>query len=337
MVPHVTDTSVLNQFSQFAAAIDLDLSIALPPEIDRMVKQADTENFLPSHLIVDALQISSQHKRHSDVGIRFAEWCNMRGFGPLCLVWDHCSNLSEAVHLNAKYMHLENQALGVELVKQGNDIALVHSLMVSSASGGGQFMEATLLSFIRMAKMLLGDDWKPLRIQLQGQAPDNAHLRRALLGAPLEYECEDFAIIVSAEDLRKPALNSNPRMLEFLKKQLETAAVGKPQDFRGQVAQAISTSLAGGGAHLSDVSGRLGVSSRTLQRRLADSGDDFASVLDDVRIRKIDEYFKAAPNPTQAQLTYILGYAEASTASRFLKQRFGRSFREMQAQARVGF
>lgn len=60
-----------------------------------------------------------------------------------------------------------------------------------------------------------------------------------------------------------------------------------------------------------------------MQRRLAEHGVSFSQLLDEVRMRVADEYFRTAPRPNLAVLAHRLGYSEASAASRFLRERMG--------------
>lgn len=58
---------------------------------------------------------------------------------------------------------------------------------------------------------------------------------------------------------------------------------------------------------------------RTMQRRLAQSGLTFADVLERVRRRTADEYFRLDARPNLTELAYRLGYNSASSASRYLR------------------
>jgi AraC-like DNA-binding protein len=67
------------------------------------------------------------------------------------------------------------------------------------------------------------------------------------------------------------------------------------------------------------VSERLGVSQRTLARRLADDGVTFKNLVDDVRKERAQEYLKGGRHSLE-EIAALLGFADASAFSRAYKR-----------------
>ena len=136
--------SAMRQFSQFAEVTGLELRRICPPELYSFVEQARDAEWLPASAHVDVLQVASIASARPDLGVAFAMWCNVRGFGPVSLLWDHCSTLDEATRLTRRYMHLESAAMRSSTDITGHEAAIRHVLMVPAQYGGSQFLQATL-------------------------------------------------------------------------------------------------------------------------------------------------------------------------------------------------
>jgi AraC-like DNA-binding protein len=61
------------------------------------------------------------------------------------------------------------------------------------------------------------------------------------------------------------------------------------------------------------------MSERTLQRRLRDEGESFASILDDTR-RELAGSWLAEGRLTRTEIAYLLGFSQLSSFSRALRR-----------------
>jgi AraC-like DNA-binding protein len=109
-----------------------------------------------------------------------------------------------------------------------------------------------------------------------------------------------------------------------------------PADLHAQVETLIAAQLAGGNVSIGQIAALLATSTRTLQRRLAETGADFATVLAFVRMQIVREHL-AQPTPLSlARLTHLLGFSEPSVTCRFIKAQTGTSARVLMAKASNG-
>lgn len=90
-------------------------------------------------------------------------------------------------------------------------------------------------------------------------------------------------------------------------------------DLVSRVKRAIIDKLPSGAPDQSDVAKLVFVSSRTLQRRLADEGTNFRTLLLEVR-RALAEKYILDKNMPLAEISYMLGFADISSFSRAFKK-----------------
>lgn len=326
------DSGALRQFLQFARVSGLDLDNLLDAELQEIAASAFQQEWVPAHAIVDMLQVCSVISGRPDLGVAFAQWGNMRGYGPLSLLWDHCPTLADSIRVNRQYLHLESRALMTPVEYEGDEAAVRHMLLIPARYGGSQFLEATLLLSTRVARLILGEKWAPLRIELEHSAPDDFRIQRHLFGCPIEFGATRSALVVNRDDLLRPSPSGNAHMFAYLERHLASVDQSLPDDFRGQVEQILIANLTTGHATMEHVSKLLCVSRRTLQRRLKEDGTSFSDRLDAVRRRIVEDYFQTERRPNLTLLAHRLGFGDASAVSRFLRQRMNSGARVLARQ-----
>ena len=89
-----------------------------------------------------------------------------------------------------------------------------------------------------------------------------------------------------------------------------------------QVRQCIAGRLGQGPVQLADVAQALHLSTRTLQRRLAQAGQPFQALLDDTRRELACHYLASTALPI-AEVGYLLGYQDPSAFHHAFKQWLG--------------
>lgn len=325
----IAHASAMRQVLQFAAANGLDLMALCPPDLGNWLGEVGDADWIPATVAVDVMQAAALGSGRGDLGVAFAMWSNLRGFGPVSLLWDHCSTVDEATRITRRYLHLETSALRTHTELDGDEAAIRHFVMVPTRWGGSQFLEATLTLELRIIRMILGEDWRPLRLELEHRAPDNYRYHQTVFRCPIEFGAERCAVVFPRPDLDRPSVRGNTNVLRFIEQQLLQTDAHWPDDFLSQVRQLVAASLVRRSANLDHVAGQIGLSRQSVQRRLAEHGVKFSDLLDEVRMRVAEEYFRTAPCPNLTVLAHRLGYSEASAASRFLRERMGTGARSL--------
>lgn len=327
----LADAGAVRRFLEFSRQIGLTLDM-LEPDLAELANRAREDRLAPSHLIVDLLQLYGIQSGRDDLGVAFSDWVNLRNLGPVSILWDHSPTFHDAMSRTKKYMALENPLLALDIAAEGDEVALVHFLSGSTRYGSSQFLEAVLASTVRIGRLVLGQDWTPLRIEIAHSAPDDQRFKRRFFRCPIHHSQDRYAVVCSREDMIRVSPSVDPHMLAFLEEHLSDAVREWPTDFIHRIEELASAKLAGGHATLPLVALLAGVSERTLQRRLRAAGLSFADILDIVRKRRAEEYFRSERQPNLIQLAYLLGYSDSSTASRFLRTKLGVNSRQLQSQ-----
>jgi len=128
-----------------------------------------------------------------------------------------------------------------------------------------------------------------------------------------------------------PLIHADPHLNDLLLKYCEAALAGRRGDMsqlRTKVENAISSLLPHGRVLVEDVARRLGMSERTLARKLLDEGLNFTEILQQLRrdlaIRYLDDRKLHI-----SKIAWLVGFHEVSAFTHAFKRWTGKTPREM--------
>ena len=273
------------------------------------------------------MEEAAEFLQRPDLGVHFAEWLDPRGFGPLALLGESATTFSDRFRLARRFIHLLSNAVTFEKVEEGDNVVVICAIHPALRPKARQYAESVVGHCVRNARSLLGLSWNPVQVEFSHASPLRALNQRRFFRCPVRYLSDRDAFVMASKDFYRRLPKGDPDTIAFLEKHLASQESKWPRDLRGQVENLISAQLAGGGASLVRISALLSVSPRTLQRRLAEQGEDFGKMLNFVRTQVARHFLLQTPPPPLAKLCYQLGYSEPSAASRFIRSQLGQSAR----------
>jgi AraC-like DNA-binding protein len=131
----------------------------------------------------------------------------------------------------------------------------------------------------------------------------------------IAFECEANSIRIPAAmlDMAMPETASTCDLRQL---SMRLAERRRQRPAREKLASIIYARLADGDINQDHLASEIGMSSRTMRRRLAHEETSFQLLLDECRMRQAVLEFQARPDASIAQIALRLGYAEHSTFTR---------------------
>lgn len=159
----------------------------------------------------------------------------------------------------------------------------------------------------------------PARIEYRRPGPANRELED-YYGAPLVFAAPRNAMIFHAEDLATPFPGHSPEFLDLVTPGLAAAfaEINEGQAIADRVKSVLKRSLASGRPEVGNVARDLGMSERTLQRRITGEATTFRALLSDAR-RELSQQLLADPAIHIDEVTYLLGYQDTTSFYRAFK------------------
>jgi AraC-like DNA-binding protein len=161
--------------------------------------------------------------------------------------------------------------------------------------------------------------------------------RRALyeahFGCRVEFGAVNNVLVFERADLERPFVTHNADVLAMVAPQLEAELAQQlsQRTFREQVKATLKKTLAGQRPELRAVARELGVSTRTLQRRLTDERATFQQLISEAR-RELARHYLRHSSLELNETAYLLGYEDANSFFRAFQQWEGTSPGEWRAQ-----
>jgi len=159
----------------------------------------------------------------------------------------------------------------------------------------------------------------PSRVELARPAPTTAVLRD-YFQCPITFSAAADVVVLKSTDLNRPFRGHNPELLNLLTPAL-ASALGELQamgTLSERVKIVLKRSLASGRPELSQIARELGMSDRTLQRRITEDGTSFRILLIEAR-RELAEQLLTDTDTSLAEVSYLLGYQDVNAFHRAFK------------------
>jgi AraC-like DNA-binding protein len=173
----------------------------------------------------------------------------------------------------------------------------------------------------------------PVLVEYAYPAPAAAALEAyaAQFGCPVRFNAPANALEFANADISAPIPTANPLVAEGLLRMLdERLALAEHASFAARVREMLPAMIDGGGALRDAVARRMAISERTLQRRLADEGTDFSTLVDEVR-RTLAQQYLGSDRISVKNLSYKLGFSDPSAFHRACLRWFGKAPGEFSA------
>src|ERR1700728_3741075 len=179
-------------------------------------------------------------------------------------------------------------------------------------------MHAVGLSIlITRARQLLGREITPLHVGLASAAPaSHRDLVEALGTRRIDFGQDHSTISFAHADLGLPMPGADPGLAALLRRRANAliASPDIPAGWIGGFRQILAAGLAAGDLSLSAVARQLGMSPRTLQRRLEDEGTNWRGEADTLRREQASRL--AGEGLSRADVAACLGYSDARALRR---------------------
>jgi AraC-like DNA-binding protein len=252
---------------------------------------------------------------HSAVALDIARHTPPGAFGIVEYVCRSAPTIGEALRRWVRYLNLLEDAVEVALVVE-DDRACVRVIRECEAPANGA-RELCFALVARQARELAG---------LQLLAVDFTHPTRdpspyrAWFDAPVRFGAPHSQLVIPRAALEAPLASSDPNLLSILTRAADELHRQRPADATmvTQVARVLREALRTDEAHVDRIAKRLGLTSRSLQRRLKDEGTSFNAVREDVRRQLSRRYLDEGLSI--AEISFLLGFSEPSAFFRAFKR-----------------
>ncbi len=260
------------------------------PLLDRVgISVSQIENpatEVPFHAVAGMFEYASQELDDPHLGLHVAEVTDVREWG-LHVFCAYCADtLRETLALKQRLYPVSTNSYTIEVEDHGDVIEVTSVPVRPSLDMYGQFAEFADFATIKLYRALTGENVVPIEVQFYHTSVGDRSEYDRTFGCPVKFGQGSSRIFYSRETMDLPVTTRDSRLLRILLQHAETVlkeTTRPTSDLVGEIEKVIVRNLPKGKANIKTVSRELGMSERTLARRLSEVDCTFMSILDRVR------------------------------------------------------
>ena len=322
--------AALTGFGALARSCGLD-----PPGLLRAVglpgdAEQDPDRRLPASLVNALFERAAELAGADDFGLRLSTLRGFANLGPVTLLARDEPDIRSALAIFTGYLPLHNEALSVDLSEHRGMAILACSL--AGPAPKVQATDVAVAMLHRILRQLLGGRWQALGVYLERPRPVRLGPFERAFGAPVRFGQDFSGIAFNAADLDRANLLAEAALRPYTA-QLRAGLPGLadlPQAER--VRRLVRAMLGGRRCTAALVASRLGLSRRTMERRLAEEGTTFQALLNEVR-SELARGQLAGTTRSNAEIAELLGFASAAAFTAWFASHHGLPPRQWQRQS----
>lgn len=278
---------------------------------------ANDDGWVPYEAHAALLELAATELKDPYFGLNIAQRINAREFGALAYVGLASATLEDALRNLERYVHVQNEAWHLEFSISSEVATLSGKPSHDDYAHFVQATEAAVGLLLNSYRHYTGKQLKPVEIDFVhglGASRSQAHLEE-LLGCPAKFGRNRIEMKLRAADLQRPIITADDRLLEVLRAHCASVLRDKGlpmSDLSTLVRKGIADGLSKGRAKARIVAADLGMTERSLHRKLAAENTSFGDILDEIRRRLAAQYLREAKLSTK-QIAFLLGYADQSS------------------------
>lgn len=315
----------------------LAVTLGLPPES----LAPATEN-LPVERYIRLLEVAAEACGDPLFGLHVGERTRLSTFAVYGLVLCSCRSFRAATEQTRRFEGLAHD-LGRSRIEEHGAIA--HYVWESpwlTTLPSRHLPESVMAGILSFANWLAHTRVPVIDVAFAHAAPDPALMPayEQFFGAPVRFDAPQNCARFPAEILDWPVPNADTSLFPVLARHAEQLLAAREREARqpeiiNAVREKIVALLAHDSARLGDVADALGSTPRTLQRKLAEAGTSYQTVLDATR-RELAEQYLREPGMTMTEVAFLLGYREQSSFNHAFRDWYGTTPAAWRERARRG-
>ncbi len=294
----------------------------LPIPIDALesIQAVPADNFFALHELLD-------DTLGPGFAVRVGQEMKMDDYGVLGLSWKTCSTVGEIYERSERYFQLLSNTYVFKVEKEGG-LSKVFLYRDAYRRGVSLSNEATFSATTVVLKAISErDDILPISVSFKHASPTKLDSHQEAFNCPILFDQPADFMVYKTTDLESRTAKADISINKFLVERVEEETKGievTSNKVATDVERLIKDALPSGIPSILQIGEHMGMSSRTLTRRLSDSGLTFRNIVKQTQ-EKISIDLLKNTSSSVGEIAYQTGFSEQSAFSRAFKQWTGKS------------
>jgi AraC-like DNA-binding protein len=279
------------------------------------------------------LELAAEELGDDFLGFHLARSFDLREIGLVYYVMASSEQLADALRNAERFSRINTDGVRLRLKLDGTADIAIDYVKVDRGSDRHQ-IEFWLVALTRICRQLTDSRIAVRRLKVRHSRPGSPVAFKTFFGTDVEFDADSDEIIFPALIASLPIVGRDSYLNKLLRRYAEEALASQPElraNNRCRVERIIPQLLPHGRAELPEVARQLGMSSRTLSRKLRDEGLSYAEILDKLRSDLAKRYLGDHELPV-TEIAWLLGYQEVSSFTHAFKRWTGTTPKKVRQQ-----
>jgi AraC-like DNA-binding protein len=277
------------------------------------VQVSDPDERIPFHKHTALMEVAARLTGDRCFGMRLGMTIHPKQAGALGFMALSSTTLGDALRNFARYLHVLTEGAELEIELRGDHAALIGLIVDPRASDKLQAREFGIAGLLSICRAITGEEVTPRCVEFRHGKPRDTSEHERTFGAPVRFGRERNALVLRREVLELPIETADSALLKALTR-CSREAVGEREparDLAHRVRELVASRLPAGDPAMDGVARELGMSARTLARRLEEVGASYRELVEDLRHRLARRYLREE-QMRMGQIAYMLGYSDVT-------------------------
>lgn len=282
----------------------------------------DSEYKVPFEKACRTWECCVQQTNDNLLGLHLGEYSTMAVLGLVGNLMQSSPNLLAAFERMTHYIEVATDMIHFGVKQQASEVTLTYQavpLWISTYPAGARHsVEQAMAGTLNVFSLLTGKRIKPFRTVFSHTCGGDLSEYQRVFGYDVQFNGTSNQLVFAKEVLLTPIVSHDKSLFTFFEQILKEKKTYRRQSLTDQIKHIIRTSAHRQIPSLEAIAAQLHMTSRTLQRKLAEEGISFRSITASVQKEMATELFRIRGNATQ--VAGMLGYSDPSAFRRAFKK-----------------
>jgi AraC-like DNA-binding protein len=325
----VIKSAVFDGIADFVTTYDLDLDVpALVAEVGLSPSVLDKrDQYVPLNAVSRFFERASILTRRPCFGLEYARVYPIGATGSLGYLIAHAPTFQDALENLVRFLPVMTHPMHVVFKEEGGGVGYIEWMFpLEFTAAMPQYVIFSLGAVIHRLRLLAGEDWTPLRVELIHRELPCPDIYKPVFGNRIRFEAAHNRMWVDPTTRAMRHLSADERLYrtahlagETELKSIETSIVMGAASLRARLRAHIQTVMATGDLNLETAATAMEVEPRQLQYALVQLRTSFSDEVSETR-RMAAEQMLSATDMSMTDIAAALGFSELSSFTRACRE-----------------
>ena len=275
----------------------------------------DPEHTIPFATMGALLGRCAEQTRCPHFGLLVGQAAGISALGAVGFLAQSAPDVRTALGLLANRSHLHNPNATISVVETDAVAMLGWTIVQAGIPNREQLLDGAMAIAFNLMRTLCGSGWLPRQVRFAHARPADLAAHRQFFQAELRFDTEETCLVFSRRWMDEASPAADPLLHKLMQQQVGALALNAGGTLADELRRLFPSLITMQRASLAETAKAVGLSDRTLNRRLAAEGTSFATLRDESRHTLACQLLEST-RMAASDIAVVLGYANCSAFTR---------------------